>query len=70
MDVVQIAFGFRLHGFRHRVQYVHRFVDPAALFPRHGEHLAQRGPEPQGTVVNGRLRRTTLAGGSIAPRNY
>ena len=38
-DVVQMAFGPGLHGFRHRVQHVHGLVDPdgmvAALPRRH-----------------------------------
>ena len=54
-DVVQMAFGLGLHGFRHRVQHVHGLVDPAALLPRRGKHLAQRRPEPQGTVADGQL---------------
>ena len=30
-DVVQMAFGLGLHGFRHRVQHVHGLVDPGAV---------------------------------------
>ena len=55
MDVVQMRFRLRLHGFRHRIEHVHGLVEPAALFLRRGEHLAQRGPEPQGTITDGQL---------------
>jgi len=52
MDVVQMALGLGLDGFRHRVQHVHSLVDPTALFPRRREYLTQCRPEPQGTVTD------------------
>lgn len=55
-DVVEVAFGLGLDGLRHRVQDVHGLVDPATLLPRRSKHLAQRGPEPQGTVADGKFR--------------
>lgn len=47
-DVMQVPLCLRLQRFRQRVQGVHGLVDPAALFPRRGEDLAQGGPESQG----------------------
>ncbi len=39
-DVVQIAFGLGLDGFRHRIQHVRGFMDPTALRLRRGEPFA------------------------------
>lgn len=56
MDIVQMAFGFYLQGFRHRIQHIHGLVDPAALFLRRGKNFAQGRPEPQGPVTDGHFR--------------
>jgi len=53
---VQFRLRLGLNGFWHRIQHVHGLVQPAQLFPRRWEHLAQGGPEPEGAVADGQLR--------------
>jgi len=55
-DVVQVAFGLGLNRLGHRVQYIARFVEPAALLFRGVKDLAQRIPEAQGTITDGKIR--------------
>ncbi len=50
MDVVQVALCLILNRFRHRVQHIARFVEPAALFFCRTKDLAQGIPEAQGTI--------------------
>jgi hypothetical protein len=47
----------RLGGLGQRVEHVADLVPPAPLLARLGEHLADRGPEPQGTVADREHRR-------------
>ena len=55
MDVVQMALGLGLDGFRHRVQHVHGLVDPTPLFLGRGKYLAQGRPEAECTVASGQF---------------
>ena len=41
-----------LGGLGQRVEHVGDLVEPAALFSGLGEHVAQRGPEPERTVTD------------------
>ena len=54
---MQMALCFGLNRLRHRVQHIAGFVEPATLFFRRAKDLAQRIPEPQSTIANGKIRR-------------
>ena len=56
-DVFQMRLGFRLDRFRHGVQNVGRFVNPAALNAGLAVNLMQRCPEPYSPVAHGQFRR-------------
>ena len=46
-----------LHTLGHVVEHVGRLVNPAALLACFSKDLSQRGPEAQGAVPHGQLRR-------------
>ena len=52
---LKMAFGLSQNGFRHRIQNVQGFMDPAPLFLRRSKNLTQRRPKPQGTFANGQF---------------
>ena len=52
-DVLQIGLGLFSQGPGHRAGDVGGLVNPASLFARLGEDIAQRRPEPERTVANG-----------------
>jgi len=54
------ASAFFLGGIGQRVEHVADLVPPAPLLAGLGEHLADRGPEPQGTVADREHRTARL----------
>ena len=52
--------------FRQRTENIRDLVEPAALLPRGGEHLAQRAPEPQRAVPDRQDRSRQAAPGAVA----
>lgn len=55
--VFQMRLGLGLDRFGHRVQYVCRLVDPAALDPGLAVNFMQRGPEPHRAVADSQFWR-------------
>ena len=54
--LVQQPLGARLQPLGERVEHVRCLVNPAALLPRAGEHVAQRGPRAERAVAGHELR--------------
>jgi len=49
------GFGLWLRQFGQAIEYVHRFVLPAALLAGRGIGFVQGGPKPHGTISYGQL---------------
>ena len=60
-DVFQMRLGLGLDRLGHGVQNICGLVDPAPLDPGLAVNLVQGGPEPHGTITNGKLRRSFQA---------
>ena len=55
-DIVQVGLDLGLHGFRHIVQNIGRFVNPATLLAGRRKHFSKRRPETQSVVANRQQR--------------